>query len=309
MPSCATPRKEKEMTRVARETVLLLACAVAFTGLLLGGAAYAQIFDPQPYLVYEVPPEPVVPTPVVDLEDQFSLYTDVSVLDRWFHMNPVDKIPLSPPGNLEPITEPWLHYRWYIIDVQGQGTRIVQVTNQFAYEESWEIDAQPEFLLAPASKIIGPGEPGPPPPGQHYDCYRAVAAPPAFAVVDLFDQFGPHGPTEVLDPRYLCAPVKKTTEGGMVYPIFEAADGRDHLACYDVTPHPHSEFISTRDQFTDATPDEGPVLEDRMLCVPSVKIYDEVPSMAPWGVATLGLSMLLTVFWVAQRRARHGKLA
>ena len=295
------------MTRVARKAVLPLACAVAFAGLLLGGSAYAQIFNPQPYLVYEVPPTPVVPAPLVDLEDQFVLWTDVSVEVRWFHMNPVDKFPLSPPGNPEMITDPDLHYRWYIIATQagpGAGTRIVQVTNQFADGDSWEISQVPEFLLAPASKIIGPGEPGPPPPAQHYDCYQVLAGSPAFAVVDLFDQFGPHGPTDVLDARYLCAPAEKTTEGGTVYPIFEAADGRDHLACYDVMPEPWMEQISTRDQFTGASPDLDIVLEEKMLCVPSTKIYDRVPSLAPWGIATLGLSMLLTVFWVAQRRAR-----
>jgi hypothetical protein len=300
------------MTRVAQRAAFLLACAVAFAGLLLGGTAYAQGFLPQPYLVYEVPPEPVVPPPLVDLGDQFNLWKDVSVLDRWFHMNPVEKIPISPPGNPEPMTDPELHYRWYIIDTQagpGAGTRIVQVTNQFADGEPWEISQVPEFLLAPASKVIGPGEPGPPPPGQHYDCYQALAAPPAFAIVDLFDQFGPHGPTDVLDPRYLCAPVEKTREDGTVYPIFEAADGRDHLACYDVVPEPWSEWISTRDQFTDATPDEGLVVEEKMLCVPTVKIYEQVPSLAPWGIATLGLLMLLTVFWVAQRRVRYARPA
>lgn len=300
------------MKRVARGAVLPLACAVALAGLLLGGSAYAQQFLPQPYLVYEVPPEHLVPPPLVDLEDQFNLYRDASVLDRWFHMNPVDKIPVDPQGVPEPITDPELHYRWFITDIECQGTRTVQVTNQFANEESWEIDKDPEFLLAPASKIIGPGEPESPPPGQHYDCYRVVMAPPSlFPIVDLFDQFGPHEPTEVLEPRYLCAPAEKTTEDGTVYPIFDAADGRDHLACYDVPPEPWIEQISTRDQFTGLDPNIGITDHEVMLCVPSVKIYDkpQVPSLAPWGIATLGLSMVLTVAWVAQRRARYGKPA
>ena len=276
---------------------------------LMGAAALRSPFDPQPYLVYDMPPEPVVPTPVVELEDQFIDVMDVPVMERWYLMNPVEKIPLSPPGDPELITDPLLHYRWYTIAIQGQGTRIVQVTNQFGEQVPWEIDRVPEFLLAPASKIIGPGEPEPPPPGQHYDCYAVVSAPPAMAIVDLFDQFGPHGPSEVLEARYLCAPAEKTTADGTVYPIFEATDGRDHLACYDVTPHPHTEFITTRDQFTDGTPDEGMAIEDRMLCVPSRKIYDQVPSLAPWGIATLGLAMLLAVFWVAQRRVRGARAA
>ena len=237
--------------------------------------------------------------------------THVPVVGRWFFMDPVNKWPLSPPGDPELIRDPDLHYRWYTTGLQSQGTRIVKVTNQFADQEPWEIRNQPEFLLAPASKILGPGEPGPPPPGQHYDCYQVLFGSPAFAVVDLNDQFGPHFPTDVLDPRYLCAPAEKTTEGGMVYPIFEAADGRDHLACYEVLPEPWMEQISTRDQFTGPAPDIDIVVEERMLCVPSVKIYEKahVPSLAPWGIATLGLSMLGTVFAVAHRRARYGKPA
>ena len=266
-------------------------------------------FDPQPYLVYEMPPEPVFPAPLVGLEDQFTPWKDVPVIERWLWMNPVTKTPITPPGQEEPITDPELHYRWYIIDAECEGTRVVQVTNQFAFDEPWEIDKDPEFLLAPASKMIGPGEPGPPPDGQHYDCYPVVNAPPAMAVVDLLDQFGPHGQTEVMDARYLCAPAEKTTEGGTVYPIIPAVDGRDHLACYDVVPEPWVELISTRDQFTGPAPDEGMVVEDRMLCVPTLKTYEQVPSLAPWGFATLGLLMLLTVAWVAQRRARYGKPA
>jgi hypothetical protein len=276
---------------------------------LMGAAALLPQFDPQPYLVYDVPPEPVIPEPVVDLDDQFIKVTGVPVFERWFLMNPVEKMPLTPPGDPELITDPVLHYRWYTIVIQGQGTRIVQVTNQFGDQMPWEIDRVPEFLLLPASKIEGQGEPEPPPPGQHYDCYAVVAPLPALAIVDLFDQFGAHGPSEVLDARYLCAPAEKTTADGTVYPTFEASDGRDHLACYDVTPHPDHQVITTRDQFTDATADEGMAIEDRMLCVPSTKIYDRVPSLAPWGIATLGLSMLLTVFWVAQRRARCARAA
>jgi hypothetical protein len=267
-------------------------------------------FDPQPYLVYEVPPMPVVPPPLVDLEDQFNRWQDAAVLERWFHMNPVDKLPMSPPGEIEPITDPELHYRWYILDLDCQYTYDVFVTNQFAFDEPWTIRGDPEFLLAPASKIIGPGEPGPPPPGQHYDCYEVLFAPPMMpTIVDLVDQFGPHLMRNVLDPRYLCAPAEKTTEGGMVYPIIPAADGRDHLACYELILEDWIEQVSTRDQFTGPAPDEDIVVGERMLCVPTAKAHRLVPSLAPWGVAALGLLMLVTVFGVVQRRARRGKPA
>jgi hypothetical protein len=296
------------MTRVARRAGFVVACAVAFAGLLLGSGAHAQIFEPQPYLVYEIPPEPVIPPPLVVLEDQFNLWRDVPVLDRWFHMNPVEKIPIEPPGNPEPVMDPILHYRWYILDIDCQYTYDVRVTNQFAEDEPWEIQGDPEFLLAPASKIIGQDEPGPPPAGQHYDCYEVLSAPPVLpAIVDLNDQFGPHGLTEVLNPRYLCAPAEKTTKDGTTYPIFEATDRRDHLACYEVRPDEWVEQISTRDQFTGLEPDTGLVLEERMLCVPTAKAHRLVPSLAPWGIATLGVSVLLIVFWVARRRERYGK--
>ncbi|NIP95324.1 MAG: hypothetical protein GWO24_18520 [Akkermansiaceae bacterium] len=152
------------------------------------------------------------------------------------------------------------------------------------------------------------GEPGPPPFGPHYDCYRVVMAPPppVMPIVDLSDQFGFHELTEVLEARYLCAPAEKTREDGTVYPIVETVDGRDHLACYEVLPDPWVEQITTRDQFT-LLPEEELVVEERMLCVPSYKEYQQVPSLASWGIATLGLTMLVTVFAVAHRRARNGK--
>jgi hypothetical protein len=295
------------MARVAREAGFLVACAVAFAA-LPGGSAYAQLFEPQPYLVYEVPPEPIAPPPVVDLDDQFSVRQDVPVLERWYFMNPVEKMPISPPSNPETITDPELHYRWHTIDAPEQGTYVVKVSNQFGDQVPWTIERAPRFLLAPASKSFVPGEPGPVPPGQHYDCYVAVDAPPAGAVVDLNDQFGPHGPTDVLLATYLCAPVVKTKDQ-VVYPIFDATDGRDHLACYEVSPHQHSEIVNTRTQFTGVEPDLTPILEDRFLCVPSVKTFEAVPSMGPWGIATAGLLMLLAVFWVARRRVRQGEPA
>jgi hypothetical protein len=287
--------------------LFLVACGVALAGLPVG-FAHAQTFAPQPYLVYEVPPEPNVPVPVVDLEDQFILEEDVPVSERWLFMNPVEKLPLSPPGVPEPVTDPTLHYRWYTIGVEGQGTKAVQVTNQFGYHLPWTIEDAPDFLLAPASKEFYPDEPGPPPAGQHYDCYAAVDAPPAGAVVDLNDQFGPHGPADVMGARFLCAPVEKTKDQD-VYPIFEATDGRDHLACYEVPPHPHTEVVNTRTQFTGLEPDTAVIIEDRYLCVPSRKTIHVVPSMAPWGVAMAGFLIVMTAFWVARHRVSHGRPA
>ena len=295
------------MTRAARGAVFLVACAVALLG-LPPGFAHAQTFDPQPYLVYFVTPEPLVSAPLVDLEDQFNLWEDVSVVERFYFMNPAEKRPVSPPGAPELITDPDLHYRWFTLDAAGQGTYTVQVTNQFGDEVPWEIESWPVLLLAPTSKAFYPGEPGPPPPGQHYDCYHVVNAPSAGAVVNMTDQFGTHGPSDVLSAAFLCVPAEKTKDQ-TVYPIFEATDGRDHLACYDVSIEGHTQLINTRSQFTGIGPELFVVEYDEMLCVPSKKTFERVPSLAPWGAATLGLLMLLTVLGVAQRRARHARAA
>ena len=34
-------------------------------------------------------------------------------LERWFHMNPVEKIPIEPPGNPEPITDPEVYQNFF----------------------------------------------------------------------------------------------------------------------------------------------------------------------------------------------------
>ena len=264
--------------------------------------------EPQPYLVYEVPPEPLVPIPLVDLEDQFINEQDVPVTDRHFLMNPVTKTPLEPPNQEEPITDPSLHYRWHPIQVDQTGERHVEVTNQFGNKACWKISRAPVYLLAPASKTLAPDDPGPEPPGNHYDCYDVLDAPPAGALVSLTDQFGTHPDADVGLARFLCAPTVKTKQG-VVYPVLPAADGRDHLACYEVPPHPHTEIVNTRTQFTDVDPDLTPVIHDYFLCVPSVKTFKEVPSLAPWGSATLGLLMLVTVFAIARQRARRARSA
>jgi hypothetical protein len=52
------------------------------------------------------------------------------------------------------------------------------------------------------------------------------------------------------------------------------------------------------------------LIQTEMLCVPSTKsVITPAPSLAPWGIATLGLLMLLTVFWVARQRMRYGESA
>jgi hypothetical protein len=94
---------------------------------------------------------------------------------------------------------------------------------------------------------------------------------------------------------------------GTVFPVLPPTDGRDHLACYDIPPHPHQDVVNARTQFGDVDPDTTSVNHDAFLCVPSIKTVvqtPQVPSLAPWGIATLGLLMLLTVLGLARRRVR-----
>ncbi len=76
----------------------------------------------------------------------------------------------------------------------------------------------------------------------------------------------------------------------------------DHLACYDISGWPADEYRWVEDQ---VQLEVIWAVHAEMLCVPSTKsVIERAPSLAPWGIATLGLSMLLTVFWIAGRRMR-----
>ena len=285
---------------------LFLACAVVLAGLPLR-TAQAQTFDPQPYLVYTVDATQLDPNPVVDLEDQFGLREDVAVTEAEFFMNPVQKQPIDPPGEMEEITDASLHYRWFNLGPIHYYGEIVRVTDQFGDKVPWILERDPSYLLAPTSKSIGTGEPGPPPDAQHYACYSEMSSTginPAQTVF-LTDQFGTHGAYDVSWARYLCGPVKKT-HGEQIYDPIPADDGRDHLACYAVPDETHNIDISTRNQFTGDPPDQFQARDDIYLCVPAIKCPFYVPSLSSAGIVALGLLMLLTVFWVARHRVRQG---
>jgi hypothetical protein len=270
-------------------------------------------FDPQPYLVYSTYSEDIDPDAMVDLQDQFGLKEEVAVTTRGHFMNPVVKQPIEPPGETEYDTDPALHYRWFLLAATPTGTKTVLVTDQFGDQVPWEIRDEPHYLLAPTSKLSGTGNPGPPPAGQHYSCY--VIAETGFdpaATVLLSDQFDDHGPLAVGMAHWLCSPVEKTHDT-VIFSTIPASDGRDHLACYELPLEGHDVTVSTRNQFTSAVADEVVARWDEYLCVPAIKTHPgfvtSVPSMRSGGIVALGLLMLLTAFWVVQRRVRYGKLA
>jgi hypothetical protein len=64
-------------------------------------------------------------------------------------------------------------------------------------------------------------------------------------------------------------------------------------------------LVALQDQL--GTHPDAPVTMARFLCVPSIKTVvptPQLPSLAPWGIATLGVLMLLTVLGMARRRTR-----
>ena len=168
-------------------------------------------------------------------------------------------------------------------------------TNQFGSQPL--VLGDPDSLCVPTEKLIFPG----PVFLDHYKCYVASGAPVDVGVA-LVDQFQGRT-TLVLEPKLFCAPAEKNGEV-MIDPV-------THLTCYDTNPISGGPGpIPILNQFIPAA-DQLELLQADTLCVPSTKqlVPDQLPSLAPWGIATLGLSMLLTVFWVAQRRVRHGKPA
>jgi hypothetical protein len=113
----------------------------------------------------------------------------------------------------------------------------------------------------------------------------------------------------VLNGRYLCNPVEKLGPLPLV-PSGPPPFPEDHLACYDIAGWPVDEIRDVDDQVDMAGGLPLELIQTEMLCVPSTKsIVTPTPSLAPWGIATLGGLMLLTVFWVARRRVRYGEVA
>jgi hypothetical protein len=234
--------------------------------------------------------------------DQFGA-SQALLLERDKFANPVDKAHPPDQPNLERLLFPDEHLSWWRFEQPWPNRASVRVGNQFGADQLWEL-GDAEYLLVPAIKDgIGQIQ-----LNQHYECYVALAAPSIQLDVNLADQFGLR-PAVVGIGRYLCNPVEKRgppplePSGPPVFP-------QDHLACYDIDPSPADEIRIVQDQ---VDPTGGFVLElivSEMLCVPSAKTeISETPSLAPWGIATLGGLMLLTVFWVARQRMRYGGAA
>jgi hypothetical protein len=115
------------------------------------------------------------------------------------------------------------------------------------------------------------------PVGNHYKCYPVLSST-VFTPrrVKLRDQFV-DVPAWVLRPRYLCNPVEKTTEDGIVYPI---VDPERHLVCYEIREDvPTGDWkVATRDQFGYL---ELKGNKAELLCLPAYKEIISPPPPAP----------------------------
>ena len=284
------------MLSITRMTWVVGACTIAL--LTLGaGSAQAQ-FQIDHYLVYRVGTPELSGLPV-DVMDQFGL-SQAILLERDKFANPVDKAHPPEVPNLEDVLYPYEHLSWWRFEQPVPNDKLVRLGNQFGAGQIWHLGAA-EYLLIPAIK----DQIGDILLNQHYECYVALEAPDLQLDVSLADQFGLR-PAVVTRGRYLCNPVEKFGPPPLVPsgpPIFP----EDHLACYEIDPMPVDEFRLVEDQVAVSPVD---LIESEMLCVPSTKtVIEPTPSLGPWGIASLGLLMLSTVFWVARQRGRYGEVA
>jgi hypothetical protein len=255
------------------------------------------------YLVYEV----LTPMPSglqADMLDQFG-DSQAILWERDKFANPVDKT--HPPELPDPqnIINPDEHLSWWRFEAPVPHSGKVLVGNQFGPDQRWCL-GDAEYLLVPAIK----DQIGEITWNQHYECYAALNAPDIGVQVSLYDQFGLWPNVNVLGGRYLCNPVEKLGPLPLVPsgpPIFP----EEHLACYDIAGWPIDEIRLVQDQVDLSGGFPVELIQARMLCVPSTKsiIPDPIPSLAPWGIATLGGLMLLAVFGVARQRGKHAEPA
>lgn len=211
------------------------------------------------YKTYFLDSEPPVAV-TVELLDQFGIGIFQITGPRFFSL-PARK-------NQEPLHDDRIHLAWYDLhSPAAEPQRQVRVTNQFG---SHGLDVlHSRFLLVPTLKNepMLP-EPFPELPVNHFKCYDAFG-PFVPVTVTLQTQFG----TEVVTlerPELLCNPAQKSYDG-RVSPIVSETD---HLVCYEI--HPQlllGAFINFQNQFRWR---QGLVLQNRWLCVPSLK--EEVPT-------------------------------
>ena len=172
----------------------------------------------------------------------------------------------------EGIKDAFTHLTWYELNMEEEITVEIKFHNQFDVdggEQTWTIRG-PIYLLVPTDKN-NPDDNPRREENKHFLCYEVIKSEgwsrpeTRFIVGDQIDEIDP---VEVMRPRFFCAPVEKTVEGGEE-PKPVDLDG-EHLACYDITGKEAGIPVGIQNQFGQV--DELLLEESLMLCVPSDKI-------------------------------------
>jgi len=206
---------------------------------------------------------------VVQLEDQFNLEPDVTVLRPVYFANPVQKT--TQEGEVSSIGNDQAHLVFYEIIEDETFQTDVDATNQFhTVTVSMPQAAHYNNLIAVPSQKI---DYGPPPPLDHFKFYEIVGGPYVGDVMQLVeDQFYTGiDEVQVWYPRYFGNPVAKTNDG-TVTPI---GDADHHLMLYDITtPTTQTWSVEVDNQFGEQSLTvTGPV----MLAVPTLKEEHDPP--------------------------------
>lgn len=140
----------------------------------------------------------------------------------------------------------------------GDPKRAVQVRNQFGVAQL-AVYFPAEVLMVPSRKLPHRK----PRDTDHFKCYY-VQGQPENETVGLRDQFQETPATVVLQPVWLCNPVRKYHKDKWTEIRYPEA----HLVCYALSPKDFTKIVTTINQFRR---EELTVLYSDLLCVPSRK--------------------------------------
>jgi len=206
---------------------------------------------------------------VVQLEDQFNLEPDITVLRPVYFANPVQKTTQA--GDVSSIGNDQAHLVFYEIIEEETFQTDVDATNQFhtVTISGPQSTRYINMLAVPSQKISY----SPPPPLDHFKFYEIINGPYVGEVMQqVEDQFYTGiDEVQVQYARYFGNPIAKTNDG-TVTPI---GDSDHHLMLYDITtPTTQTWSVVVDNQFgRDTLTVTGPV----MLAVPTLKEEHDPP--------------------------------
>jgi hypothetical protein len=173
---------------------------------------------------------------IVDLKDQFGTDENVVVYAPYFFANPVQKTDATGVTEIEVARR---HLLIYAMDGTTASYDQVQVCNQFATEQTFDLGYPGELLALPSRKDVPPT-----PPLDHFKCYAAAGSSLEGLYVYLEDQFGVYAEAQVFEPRIFCNPVDK------VHDTLTANSNPDnHLTVYNIETTPKDWSVVVENQF------------------------------------------------------------